>query len=83
MKDAEFRRRLDQMKAEMVHRAADMLTAAGLEAVKTLLTLQGEAIPAGIRLGAARAILELGFRAREVADLTERVAQLEARLPAA
>jgi hypothetical protein len=34
----------------------------------------------GLRLGAARAILEMGDRVREQYDLVERIAALEARL---
>jgi hypothetical protein len=83
LKDPAFGRRLDQLKTETVRRAADMLTAAALEAVKTLLSLQADNVPAPVRLGAARATLELGMKAREFADLTERIAQLEARFAAA
>jgi hypothetical protein len=54
-----------------------MLTAAALEAVKTLLVLQQASVPAAVRLGSARAILELGAKLREVADLEARLAALE------
>jgi hypothetical protein len=55
-----------------------MLSAAGGEAVKTLLALQKDTVPAAVRLGAARAILELGVKLRETAELQERIAALEA-----
>jgi hypothetical protein len=45
----------------MMDRAAGMLTAAPLESVKTLLALQDRENPAAVRLGAARAVLELGY----------------------
>jgi hypothetical protein len=58
-----------------------MLTAAGGEAAKTLLALMKEPNPPAVRLGAARAALELGLKVREVTDLEERLAALEGRSP--
>jgi hypothetical protein len=75
--EPEFQRRLQQIKADMVQRTAAMLTAAGLESVKTLLELQRAAHPPAVRLGAARAVLDSGIKVREVADLEERLAALE------
>jgi hypothetical protein len=57
-----------------------MLTAASGESVKTLLALQKEAHPAGVRLGAAKAVLELSIRMRESGELMDRIAALEAQL---
>jgi hypothetical protein len=85
--DPAFRRQLQQLQADMVQRTAGMLTAAAGEAVKTLLQLQQASTPAAVRLGAARAVLELGMKLREIADLEVRLAALEQRagraLPAA
>jgi hypothetical protein len=81
--DPVFQARLHQVRADMVERTAGMLTAAAGEAVKTLLALLKEEIAAATRLGAARAILELGVRMRETAELAERIAALEAQLKAA
>jgi hypothetical protein len=39
-----------------------------------------ENVPATVRLGAARATLEIGMKLREVHDLQARVAMLEAQL---
>ena len=75
-----FRTRLQGARAEMVQRATGMLTAAALEAVKTLLVLQQASVSAAVRLGAARAILELGAKLREVADLEARLAALEQQM---
>ena len=75
-----FRTRLQGARAEMVQRATAMLTAAALEAVKTLLVLQQASVSAAVRLGAARAILELGAKLREVADLEARLAALEQQM---
>ncbi|WP_439620676.1 hypothetical protein [Gemmata sp.] len=74
-----FTDRLRALHTDMVARAAGLLTAAAGEAVRTLLQLQKDA-PATVRLGAARAVLELGMKLREVADLEARMAALEARL---
>jgi hypothetical protein len=75
--DPAFRQRLQQMRADMVQRTAGALTAAGAEAVRTLLALQKETVPPAVRLGAARAVLELGAKMRETAELEARIAALE------
>ena len=61
----------------MIQRSSGMLTAAAGEAVRTLLSLQKDAIPAAVRLGAARAILEVGMKVRQVVELEQRLAELE------
>ena len=80
LRDRKFRTRLNQFRADMVGRAAGMLTAAAMEAVKTLVELQDRSTPAMVRLNAARAILELGTKLRESAELTERISALEEQL---
>jgi hypothetical protein len=50
---------------------------AATEAVKTLLELLKGHSPAAVRLGAARSVLEIGLKVREVAELEERLAALE------
>jgi hypothetical protein len=82
MADPEFQRRLTQVRAEMVGRATAMLTAAAMEAVKTLLDLQGKTVAASARLGAAKAVLEIGNRLRLEGDLLARLEALEAGLGA-
>ena len=77
LKEIAFCERLRALRADMVQRAAGMLTAAAAEAVRTLLSLQKQSVPATVRLGAARAILELGLKLREVVDLEARIAALE------
>jgi hypothetical protein len=77
MADPEFQRRHQQIRADMVQRTAGVLTAAGLESVKTLLELQQANQPPAVRLGAARAVLDSGIKLREVADLEDRLAALE------
>jgi len=65
------------LRADMVVRTTAMLTASGLEAVKSLLGLQHPTAPPAVRLGAARSVLELGAKLREATELAERVATLE------
>jgi hypothetical protein len=80
LKDPAFRRRLDEVRADMVQRASGTLTAAGSEAVKTLLALMKDGSPPPVRLGAAKAVLEMGARLREAAELERRLAALEEQL---
>jgi hypothetical protein len=75
-----FREHVRQLRADMVQRSTAMLTAAALEAVKTLVELEGSVMPAPVRLGAARAILELGGKLRESTELAERLAALEQQM---
>ena len=54
LQDPGFKHRLDKARADMVQRSSGMLTAAAGEAVRTLLALQRDPMPATVRLGAAR-----------------------------
>jgi hypothetical protein len=77
----EFLRRLAEARTDMVQRASGGLTAAAMESVKTLLALQqGPANPPAVRLGAARAVLEIGMKLRGATELEERLAVVERRL---
>jgi hypothetical protein len=76
--DPAFRAQLDRLRAEMVQRTAGMLTGAGMGSVKTLVELQQDAsVPPTVRRGAARDVLQLSVKFREVADLEQRIAALE------
>jgi HEAT repeat protein len=77
LEDPDFPRRIQELRADMFQRTAATLTAAGSEAVRTLLELLKSANPPATRLGAARAVLEMGMKAREFAELEERLAALE------
>jgi hypothetical protein len=77
--DAGFQQRLRDLRTDMVQRAGGMLTAAGMEAVKTLISLQDGSVAAAVRLGAARTVLEFGIKLRENAELAERIGALEAQ----
>src|SRR5947209_7078638 len=59
MSDAAFRAKLHRLRGEALERAGGALTAAALKAVQTLLSLQDANQPASVRLGAAKAVLEL------------------------
>lgn len=72
-----FKHDLQQIRSEMLQRAAAMLTAAAMESVKTLVELQKPSHSGAIRLGAARAILEIGAKLREMVELEARIAKLE------
>jgi hypothetical protein len=77
-----FRQRLQRVRADFVQRTADTMTAAATEAVRTLLELLKPAAPPPVRLGAAKAVLEIGVKLREIAEVEERLAALEERLDA-
>jgi len=68
-------------RAELVSQAVGRLAVASPPAVGTLIELLGRTNPPAIRLGAARAVLELGQRWRETQELEERIATLEAAAP--
>lgn len=80
--DPAFRKRVETLRRDMVERTAAMLTAAAGEAVRTLLGLQKDTIQSSVRLGAARAILDMSFRAREVAELEQDLRELEQQVNA-
>ena len=75
--DPGFCKQLQQTSSELVQRMAGMLTGAGSEAVRTLLSLMKETAPAAVRLGAARAVLDGIVKFREFADFEQRLAALE------
>ena len=75
--DPKFRRRLDSLQSEMMQRSAAMLTAGGVDSVKTLLELQKAPTPPAVRLGAARTVLEMRIKMRELLDLEQRLEALE------
>jgi hypothetical protein len=77
VKEPDFQRRLQALRADMVQRTSGALTAAGTESVRTLLDLQKPVSPAAVRLGAAKAVLELGMKVRETAELEQRLTALE------
>ena len=80
--DPAFVSQVGAMRADIARRAAGMLTAASMAAIKSLTTLQESANSESVRLGAARATIELGCKLRENVELLEQLATLEVRLAA-
>lgn len=76
--DPAFKGELQKLRGEMLQRTVGQLTAASTEAVRTLVLLQQPSNPGTVRLGAARAVLEVGMKIREAADFEVRLAALEA-----
>src|SRR5437879_5891418 len=77
--DAEFRRRVAELRGEMVSQALGRLADASVEAAETLRSLLGGNSESA-RLGAAKAILELGNKLRENVELEQRLTALEQQL---
>ena len=78
--DPKFRQKLEQLRTDMMQRTASGLAAAGSESVRTLLDLQKASVPPATRLGAAKAVLEMSMKLREMTDLKERIAALEQQM---
>jgi hypothetical protein len=76
--DADFRRRVSQLRGDLIGQAtgrmADGMADAAAQ-LRQLLTAKSE----NVRLGAARALLELTVRLREGTEFEERLAALENR----
>ena len=79
--DPAFQARVDQARREAVLRTAGMLTGAALGSVKTLVDLQQDvSVPASVRRGAARDVLDMAVKYRESAEMEQRLAAIEDRL---
>jgi hypothetical protein len=76
LKDGTFVERVRQARAAITERTLAKLTDAGCEAADVLRALLISAPPA-VKLGAARAILELAGRLREATETEARLAALE------
>ena len=80
LNDPAFKGRLDALRTEMVTRSAAMLTAAGVESVRTLVELQKSPNTPATRLQAAKAVLELGVKLRHLAELEGMLEEMGERL---
>src|SRR5258708_38941523 len=80
--DPGFKRQLNALRWDMVERAVGILTAAMGESARTLVVLQKETVPYSSRLGAARAVFEIGMKLREQNDLEQRLAAIEEQMAA-
>jgi predicted DNA-binding transcriptional regulator AlpA len=83
LKDPAFRQQIIDVRRDMVNRASDAMSAAAMEAVKTLLELQKPNYPPPVRLGAARSMLEIGAKMREMADIEGQLAEVKELLKGA
>jgi len=82
LREPDFQKRIKEARTDLVRRSAGLLSAASGEAVRTLLALMKESAPPSVRLGAARAVLELGIKVRELAELEAEVRALELEVKA-
>lgn len=79
LEDADFRRMVSEIQLDIVKEASGKLVAAMTQAVETLTSLLG-AKAETVRLGACRAILEMGSAMVQGASLAELIAELQAAL---
>ena len=78
MQDPEFQRAYRDVRRQVMDRSIGRLQAATGEAVTALRAAARSR--GSVRVSAARAIWEFSFRARELMDIEERLAALEARV---
>src|SRR5262245_54148746 len=76
-----FSRRVTELRGEMTARALGKLVDGMASAADTLGYLCRKGKSEQVRLGAARALLELGIKLRETVELEARIAALEAEQP--
>lgn len=77
LEDPEFRLNLQKYRADMRNRASGMLSAASMEAVKTLHSLLASGHSNTARLGSARAVLDLGLKLDQATELEVRMTKIE------
>jgi phage terminase small subunit len=77
LQQPEFQERIDALQEETLQRAAAVLTAAAQQGIHSLVALQEPSTPPAVRRAAARDILEMGLRLREVASTEKRLLALE------
>jgi hypothetical protein len=80
--DPAFRRRVGELRADMVARSVGRMAEGMSDAADVLRALLAPGTPPAVRLGAARSLLELGVRLRDSVEIEERLAALEAEAAA-
>ena len=80
LREPDFRHRVSEARDEMVARVVGRLSDSATRAIVTLDELLDATTPPAVRLGAARAVLEMAAKYREAEDLAERIAVLEQEL---
>jgi hypothetical protein len=78
--DPEFRATVERERAELITAASGALLDGMAEAVRLLRGLLRDARDERVKLGAARTLLEMGFKAREQLDVEARLQELESLL---
>lgn len=79
MTESDFRAEVDALRADMFARAVGRMAGLVDEAAETLRdVMRDPEAPAGARVSAARAVLQLGADLRERLELVERIEALEA-----
>jgi hypothetical protein len=78
--EPEFRHRVTQLRGDMVARASGQMADAMTEAATELRRLIKESKNDNVRLGACRAMVELGTRLRDTVELQEALRALEAEV---
>jgi hypothetical protein len=81
-RDPAFQKRIKEVRSDIVRRSAGLLSAAAGRAVRTLLELTRPPTPPTVRLGASKAVTEIGLKVRKLAELEVEVRALEERLDA-
>ncbi len=76
VEEPRFRRQVSRLRAELIDRAAGRLADGASEAADCLRSLLSTEAPS-VRLGAARALLEMAFRSRELLEYEERLRKVE------
>jgi hypothetical protein len=76
LSDSDFTRRVSDLRADLVNTSVGRLAAAAASAASTLEELLGVATPPTVRLGAARAVLDL-VRLAFDSTIAERISALE------
>lgn len=77
LQEPDFQRQLSQLRGQMQTQAMGMLARIASDAARTLENLMGDDSPPTVRLGAARAILDLGGRLREQGEVEARLTIIE------
>jgi AcrR family transcriptional regulator len=80
LRDPAFAQQLRAARADIRKRTSAALSAGSLEGARALLDLVKPAVAPTVRLGAARALLELSVKLVEAEEFEERLAALEQQL---
>jgi AcrR family transcriptional regulator len=80
LRESEFRARVNELRNRAVENAISLLASNMSLAAQTLVALLADSTPPANRVQAARTLLEMAFKAREVVEFEERLRAVEERL---